>query len=186
VTTIQYLLPATGFSPPSGDEAAKLMRIVDAARPELTLLKSVELSEFRYAMRASGLMFRRETPDTSHAFSFFIDSANAMLTERWGAPGVSGTALLGAIWAHADVVWRRADRSIGQLLEVGLDLHVGRQCENRWRDLIEGKANLLAPVAARSEFMHRAGKEHPRATFWTHGESGLRQLQSNEPLWGRR
>jgi hypothetical protein len=102
------------------------MRIVDAACPWLTLVSSVDLSEFRYALSAPGLMYRRSEPDSSRAFHYFLDGANEMLSTRWGASSVSGCALLGAILAHADIPWPRANAAVGQMLEVGLDLYNGR------------------------------------------------------------
>jgi hypothetical protein len=62
MVTITYSVPNTGFCPPSKDEAAKLMRVVDAARPELALKASVDDAEFRLALRATGLMFRTVEP----------------------------------------------------------------------------------------------------------------------------
>jgi hypothetical protein len=74
MVTVTYSLPHTGFCPPSKDEAGKLMRIVDAAAPWLALVSSVDLSEFLYALRAVGFMFRTPAPVSKYAVTHFLDA----------------------------------------------------------------------------------------------------------------
>jgi hypothetical protein len=91
--SITYALPSTGYIAPTEDQAARLLRIVDAACPWLALAASTDLAEFRRAFNATGLMFRRSEPDTRHSFSHFIDAANDMLAQRnWGRGGQRGRA----------------------------------------------------------------------------------------------
>lgn len=123
MTTVTYSLPHTGYFPPTAEEAAKLARIVDAAHPGLALIASTELPEFRRALSAVGFMFRTAEPVSKYSFIHFVDEANVMLVERLNASSVSGTAIFGAILAHGDICWRKADASLGPLLEVGLDLY---------------------------------------------------------------
>lgn len=179
---IIHSLPSTGFYPPTADEAGRLLRIVAAAHPWLRLVESVELREFRLAMRASGLMYRVAEPVSKYPFSHYVDSANDMLQSRWGAPSISGNAMMGAILAHNDIPWRRHNPSVGQLLEVGLDVHSGRQCENRWRDLLTGERTLLEPVPARRDFVERATAGRS-VSYRVRTVSGERPLADTEPLW---
>jgi hypothetical protein len=185
MVTVTYSLPATGYQPPTAEEAAKLMRIVDAGAPWLALAATTNLAEFRRAFTAIGLMFRKSEPDTTHAFSHFIDAANDMLSQRWSAESVSATAVLGAILASGDICWRRADRGCGQLLEVGLDVHHGRQALPNWRGLLTGERNLLASLPPRGDRAQRAEAQR-QVSFYQKTPSGeMRALRPDEPLWSR-
>jgi hypothetical protein len=187
MTTITYSLPNTGYAPPSKDEARRLWHIVDAAYPDLGLIASVDEQEFRRAFSAVGLMYRRDTPDERHALTYFLDSANELISQHLKGSSVSGCALLGAVHAHCDIPWRKPDRSLGQLLEIGLDPYVGRRSENHWRGLLDGTRNLMQPTPPRSEFVQRAGQGQQKATFWRRGESGeARAIRPDEPLRSRR
>jgi hypothetical protein len=185
MVTVSYSLPHTGFCPPSKDEAGKLMRIVDGGRPELGLVASVDLSEFRYALRASGFMFRTVEPVSKYAFAHFLDAGNALLSERWGAPGVSGVAFLGAIHAHADISWRRADASLGLLLEIGLNEFQGRQCENAWRGLLTGERNLMAPRPPPASLVREKEARNSVSFYRQAADGSMRPVGSNESLWDR-
>jgi hypothetical protein len=146
MTTISYLPRATNFVQATSKEAAAIARIVDAAHPWLGLIASTDLPEFQRAFTAVGFMWRTDAPNSKHYFHHFIDAAADMLRDRWGAESVSGTALLGAVIGHADIVWMRAEPRAGVVLAVGLDLNAGKPCSNRWREVIEGRANLLPPI----------------------------------------
>jgi hypothetical protein len=92
---------------------------------------------------------------------------------------------LAACLAAGDVVWRRGDSSVGQLLTVGLNPYQGLKANNRWLAIASGTGNLLAPLPPGAEFIHRAAKGVPQATFWSQGENGLRQIERGDPLWSR-
>jgi hypothetical protein len=183
--SITYSIPRTGYSPPDTQEAGRLLKIVDAGAPWLKLAANVEVDEFRRAMAASGLMFRASEPVTKYAFGHFVDAANELVMTHGRGGSIGGVAFLGSVLAHADVCWRRADGSVGQMLEVGLDVYAGRGCQNAWRGLLTGERNIMAPMPPRSEFVHRAAKGVPQATFWTQGENGMRQIERGDPLWSR-
>jgi hypothetical protein len=185
MVSITYNLPSTGFSAPSTTEAASLLKIVDAAAPWLKLAESVEVDEFRRALAASGLMFRTAEPISRFAFVHFLDAANELLMTHGRGGTIGGVSLMGAILGHGDIAWRQADASVGQLLEIGLDLHSGRKCENAWRGLLTGERNIMAPSPARSELIQRAARGVPQTTFWTQGTNGLRQIDARDPLWSR-
>jgi hypothetical protein len=130
-------------------------------------------------------MFRTPEPVSKYAVNHFLDAGNAMLTEKWGAPGVSGVAFLGAMLAHGDIVWRRADASLGQLLEIGLDLYQGRQCENAWRGLLTGERNVMAPrPPPASRVLEKQARNS--VSFQKQGADGqMRPVRGNESLWSR-
>jgi hypothetical protein len=182
--SITYHLPNTGFCNCTEDEAAKLLRIVDAGAPWLALKATTGLSEFRRAFTAVGLMFRTAEPVSKYAAGHFLDAANAMLLERLGSCSVDGVAFLGAIFAHGDICYRLANPKLGQLLELGLHQYHGRQCENSWRGLLTGARNLLPPTAPRSDRAHLAGRSS--VSFYKQGADGaMRALRPEESLWSR-
>ena len=180
--SVTYRLPNTGFCNCAEDDARKLMHIVDAGAPWLALVATTSLSEFRRAFLATGLMFRTAEPVSKYAAGHFLDAANAMLLERLGSCSVDGVAFFGAILAHGDIRWRKADASLGQLLELGLDQYHGRQCENSWRGLLTGERNLLPPTAPRSDRAQLA--ERSSVSFYKQGQDGsMRALRPDESLW---
>jgi hypothetical protein len=181
---VTYSLPATGFECPSEVEMGRLMRVVDAGAPWLGLA-AVGLDEFGRAFRAVGYMYRRAEPDTSHAFSYFIDAANDTLQQRQGGADVSAIALLAAIVAHADVPWRRADRGCGQLLEVALDVHHGLPCVNNWRGLLTGERNLLPGLPPRGDRAAIAAAQRQVSFFKQTPDGEFRPVGASESLWSR-
>jgi hypothetical protein len=145
---IVEFLPSTGFEQPKRDEAEKLLKVVLASagkRPELRNAE-IEPDEFLRAFVACGYLCRLPAPSRTRSFGGLLDVVNANLTIMWNAPSVTGAAFFAAILAHADIPWRAQDEAIGQMLEIGADPFTGSRCLNTWRDLLGGKANLLAPV----------------------------------------
>src|SRR6202042_1125355 len=110
MVTVTQSWPRTGYYPPDAKEAAALARIVDAAYPDIGLIASTDLSEFRRGLSAVGYMFRPAEPVSKYSFIHFVDAANDLLTEHLHGSSVSGTAVFGAMLAHADIPWRKADR----------------------------------------------------------------------------
>jgi hypothetical protein len=171
--------PATNFAAPAPAELAKLLKIVSAAHPQLCA--KVELPEFGRAFLAIGFIWRLAAPSTKHYFSHFVDVANERLAQR-GVEGVEGAAVLASIIGHADVPWQAADARIGALLQVGLDEHRGRPCSNRWRAVLDGTANLSAPVAP-TERLRQA--EAPSPSFYRRLPDGsLKPIGADQTLWG--
>jgi hypothetical protein len=70
--TVTYGPPSTGFIVPTQDESRRLMNIVRAAYPRLTLESPYE---FHRAMLASGYMFRLTTPHTKLAYVYILKIA---------------------------------------------------------------------------------------------------------------
>jgi hypothetical protein len=62
-----------------------------------------------------------------------------------------------------------------------LNPYRGLKANNRWLAIASGTGNLLAPLAPRSELVHRAAKGVPQATFWSRGQ----QISRGDPLWSR-
>jgi hypothetical protein len=92
--------------------------------------------------------WRTIEPVTNRYFSALVDDANDLLQRYWRAPAVSGSAFLAACWGHGDVAIRPAQRSVGQLLECGLNPDSGLRCGNVWRQILAGRP-LRAPLAPR-------------------------------------
>jgi hypothetical protein len=185
MVSVSYSLPGTGFFPPDAKQANALARIVDAAFPDVGLIRSTDLPEFSRALSAVGYMYRTAEPVSKYSFIHFVDAANDLLTEHLHGSSVSGTAVFGAVLAHADICWRKADRSLGQMLEVGLDLYQGRMCENAWRGLLTGERNLMTPTPPRDAYVAQAGKGQ-KTTFWRQDENGkMRSLRPDEPMWSK-
>jgi hypothetical protein len=161
------------------------MRLVDAGAPWLGLAASTDLAEFGRAFRAIGLMFRKSEPDTSHAFSFFVDAANDTLQQRNGGASVSAAAVLGAILASADIPWRRAIPGAGQLLEVGLDIHHGRQAVPHWRGLLTGERSLPVSLPPRGDRAQIAAAQRQVSFHKQQPDGSYLRIADNEPLWSR-
>jgi hypothetical protein len=144
MVTVTEFNARTGFEePPTTDIYPRLQEIVEAVEPSLR--GKVHVDEFRRAFIALGYMFRTAAPRSDLYFSSHVEAVNAILT-RWGAGSTTGEAVFAALRAHGDIPWRRPDRSVGQLLEAGLNPHSGIKCSNRWKEILNG-APLLAPVA---------------------------------------
>jgi hypothetical protein len=181
MVTITTLAPDTGAHMPDAKQLKSLRKIVAAAHPWIDGVgtEGDEADhEFWRAFRAVGMFYRTELPDEKRGFGWHLDHASSMLGERIG-----GGMFLAACLAAGDVVWRRADASVGQLLTVGLNPYQGLKANNRWLAIASGTANLLSPMPARSELVHRAAKGVPVATFWTQGQNGMRQIERGESLW---
>jgi hypothetical protein len=146
--------------------------------------RETDVDEFGRAFRAIGLMFRKSEPDTSHLFSFFVDAANDTLQQRNGGASVGAAAVLGAILASADIPWRRAVPGAGQLLEVGLNIHHGRQALPHWRDLLTGERSLPVSLPPRGDRAQIAAQG--QVTFFKQSPSGeYRPVGANESLWSK-
>ena len=148
------------------------------------LCETTDLPEFARGFIACGYMFRTEEPSKSLAFSYFLDCANAFLSERWGIESVSGSAFLAGIIAHNDVARREANPALGQVLEVGLDPHSGRPCSstNAWRSLVDG-SRPLKPALPPAERLRRAQAAPPVRIFQKTPDGQLRRVGDDESLW---
>ena len=132
MTAVSVGIPQTKFERPNASEAAGLLRIVKSEYRRKDWFDGVGEAEFARALIGVGVgMWRLREPTAKVYFE------------------VSGDAVLAAIIATAEMPWRRADRSLGQLLEVALNRDAGLPYENKWRDLLTGTANLLTPLPAR-------------------------------------
>jgi hypothetical protein len=140
-------LPDTAFEPATSEQMSRLLKIVLAVHPEL----AVDEEAFLDAFLAAGLMFRTLTQAKDRFFYDIVGAANAMLEELFDVRPVSSAAFLAACFAHGDICWQRPDASQGALLEIGLCPTHGIKLTrpNRWRALLSGEANLLAPTSPR-------------------------------------
>jgi hypothetical protein len=148
----------TGVDMPSADELDKLLAIVTAARPDLNLAREQgrfdiserdHRAEFRRAFYAIGRMGRLAEPDAGRYFSSIFDDANSILRGR-RLEEIEGDAFQSAALAWGDVVWRAADRDMGQSFEIGLArLNQGSPAVPRWRDILAGATNLQPPLPPR-------------------------------------
>jgi hypothetical protein len=188
MVTVTTMQPSVGFVMPDAAQLKSLRKIVAAACSWIGGIseQSAEADlEFRNAIWGVGRFWRTELPDERRSFGSLLDDANEMLIAK-GYASVGGPMFLAACLAAGDVVYRRGDPSVGQLLSIGLNSFQGMRANNRWVSILSGTGNVLAPMSARAEFVARAGKGHPQPSFWTKGENGMRQLDANEPLWSRR
>jgi hypothetical protein len=178
------LPPDTGAQIPDAKQLRSLRKIVAAAHPwiggDISVDSEESDREFATAFRAVGRFFRLEAPDETRSFGWIIDQANARLSEQ-----VSGPMFLAACLASGDVVWRRGDTSVGQLLTVGLNPFRGLKANNRWLAILSGTGNILSPAPPRSEVVQRAARGVLQATFWEKGTNGMRQINARDPLWVR-
>jgi hypothetical protein len=174
------LPPNTGYVRPTREELSALSRKVLANHPELGPIDELK---FLRAFWVQGSFFRIPLSEQKRSFSAIFDDANLKLS---GFGEVGSKAFLAACLAASDVEVRMADRGIGQLVEVGLSAHAGRQCDNRmWQAVAAGTATLPGPMAPRLERARLRDARQP-TSFWTKGPNGMRQLGENEPLWGGR
>lgn len=149
MTAVSVGIPQTKFERPNASEAAGLLRIVKSEYRGKDWFDGVGEAEFARALIGVGVgMWRLREPTAKVYFVSHVDAANDILA-LLGMAEVSGDAVLAAIIATAEIPWRRADRSLGQLLEVALNRDAGLPYENKWRDLLTGTANLLTPLPAR-------------------------------------
>jgi hypothetical protein len=160
-----------GVDMPSADELDKLLAIVAAARPDLKLAREQgrfdiavrdHRAEFRRAFYAIGRMGRLGEPDAGRYFSSIFDDANSILRAR-RLGEIEGDAFQAAALAWGDVVWRAADRAMWQSFEIGLArLNQGSPAVPRWREILTGKANLLAPLPPRGQGASPSSYPTPR------------------------
>ncbi len=149
-----------GCAMPSDAELDRLLAIVTAAYPDLKLAREqgrFDISsrdhrhEFRAAFYAVGRLGRVAEPDAGRYFSSVLDDANSILRAH-RIKEVEGDALHAAALAWGDVVWRATDRAMGQSFEIGIArLNQGTPARPVWRDLLSGKANLVAPLPPRGQ-----------------------------------
>jgi hypothetical protein len=186
MTTITIELPSTGFESPDADELGKLARIVHAADPAFPDFSEPDaIDEFARAFVAAGYFFRLPAPCTTRYFASILDDANVFLTTRLRWQAIGGRAFLAAIVAASDVPWRRAEPAIGQLLEVGLDPFSGLRTRNRWRGLIDGTANLIAPTPPPPALRRTLAEQNSVRVFEQHrpGEPWQDRSAADGPLW---
>jgi hypothetical protein len=158
----------SGVDMPSDDELDKLLSIVTAAYPDLKLAREQgrfdiamrdHRDEFRRAFFAVGRLGRLSEPDAGRYFSSVVDDANSVLRAH-RLQEIEGDALHAAALAWGDVVWRAADRAMGQSVEIGISrLNQGSPARPVWRDILAGKANLVAPLPPRG--MHASSSTYP-------------------------
>jgi hypothetical protein len=175
---IVTLAPQTGLAMPNDDELAKLMAIVLTAH---SWLAGFDLAEFRRSFWAQGKCYRTAAPDKSRYFQSWVDDANALL-ERFDKRGVEGASFLAACLAAGDVVWQRADPSVGALLELGLNQYTGRPCSNAWRSVLRGQP-LLEPVTP--GVVRAPSNAIPRPRFYQEDSAGVMKEFNPAPRWAR-
>jgi hypothetical protein len=158
----------SGVDMPRDAELDRRLAIVTAAYPELSLEREMgrfdissrnHRAEFRAAFYAVGRLGRLAEPDAGRYFSSVVDDANSILRAR-RLGEVEGDALHAAALAWGDIAWRAADKAIGQSFEVSIArLNTGSPAVPRWRDILAGKANILAPLPPRG--MHASSSTYP-------------------------
>jgi len=136
-----------GVDMPTDGELARLMAIVAEAHPWLSFPPTNDNSyisrhhkaEFKCAFYGVGRMLRLSEPTQKIEFHTHVDRINNLLRGH-GHSEVEGDAVMAAIIAWNDVFWRKADRNLGQLLEVALDRYSGLPCSSEgWRGLLKGE-----------------------------------------------
>jgi hypothetical protein len=175
------LPPDTGYVRPTREQLHELRRKVLANHPELGPIDELE---FLRAFWVQGAFFRIPLSEQKRSFAAIFDDAKLKLS---GFGEVSSQTFLAACIAASDIEVRLPDRGVGQLLEIGLNPFSGRQCDNRmWQAVAAGTANLPSPMPPRAEYVHRAARGQPQATFWKRDEGGaLRSVGPDERLWSR-
>ena len=181
-TSMFRTLPTdAGYQAPTREQLAALRQKVLANHPELGPIDELE---FLRAFWAQGQFFRIPLSEQKRSFVAIFDAAKLKLS---GFGEVSSQTFLAACIAASDIEVRLPDRGVGQLLEIGLSPFSGRQCDNRmWQAVASGTANLPSPMPPRAEYVHRAARGQPQATFWKRDEGGaLRSVAPDERLWSR-
>ena len=123
---------------------------------------------------------------SKYAVSFPLDHANyTLLIDRLGWQSVSGAAFVLACVAAGDIPFRRPDLDRGVILEIGLDPHNGARACGRWRDVLSGRASLLASTPPPASL--RTQVEPSTVRFYQTDRSGhMPQLGADDPLWMQR
>jgi hypothetical protein len=179
--TITYSEPATRFQMPTKKQCLALLAIVEAAHPTWAKL---DVDEFALAMIAVGGMWRIDAPSTQYSLSHFLDRANETLQARQ-MRAINAPALLAAVVAQNDVLWRAYDRRVGQPTELALDIYSGRPCSvpNGWRRVLEGQP-LKPPLAARKFLVDQAAPSSVR--YYQEGYDGrMREVGPDVDMFRR-
>jgi len=137
--------PQTGAQMPSDAELERLLAIVRRAHPWLVKddgPEAFDLESFKTAFWATTLFFRTHAPRQDRRFMSFVEHVVDVHDVF-----VFGPAFLSAVISTGEVPWQRQDLAAGRTLEVGLDPYAGLTSRNTWRDILSGRASLLAPVA---------------------------------------
>lgn len=179
---ITTTLPNTGYTAPNATQMASLLRIVLAAHP---WLGAVDQHAFARAMWATGLLYRTRETRRDKYFHSWVEVGNQRLTEQDAEP-VTGAEFMAAVIGHGDIVWQRQDARQGALLEIGVDEFRGLACQNSWRRILTGEANLLDPTPPRGSKPLPADEAPDVQIFQQDGSGRFRQLATAEPIaWQR-
>jgi hypothetical protein len=148
-----------GVDMPDSDELAKLYTIVVSAYPDLSLAREMKrtdfgsrdfMDEFRRAFFGVGRFGRLAEPSSERYYHSVVDDVNQLLEARRHKE-VEGDAIMVACLAWGDVTHRRADRSLGQLTEVGLArIGQGVAAKPMWRKILSGEASLVPSLPPRN------------------------------------
>jgi hypothetical protein len=148
-----------GVNMPTDDELDQLLAIVIAAHPEE--FRNAP-KEFKRAFYAVGRLGRLNEPSTDRYFVSSIDDANEILREH-RLQGIEGDMLLAAVIAWGDISWRAPDKNMGAQLEISLAKRFsGSPAKPKWRDLLTGKASLVAPLPPRAARASSSTYPEPR------------------------
>jgi hypothetical protein len=181
----------SGVDMPDDDALDKLLTIVSAAYPELKLAREqgrfdisvrAHRREFKAAFYACGRLGRLSEPSSDRYFHNIVDDVNRVLSARRIAD-VEGDAVHAALVAHGDVLWRAPDAALGQLMEVGLArIGQGTPAVAKWRDILSGKANLLAPLPPRNAHASSSSYPTPRVRI-RYGDG--REVDPSKDSWAQ-
>jgi hypothetical protein len=156
-----------GVLMPTDDELERLLAIVTEAIdfPRLSGTPSRDvLDEFRRGFYACGRLGRLNEPATDRYFSSTLDDMSEILRDR-RLRDVNGDVVLASALAWGDVVWRAADKDLGQMLEVSLaKRYTGTPPRPVWRDLLDGRANVQKPLPPRHLGASSSAYPMPRLT----------------------
>ena len=177
-----------GVDMPTDDELDRLLAIVVAAHPDLSLAREPGRfeyardyrDEFRRAFFAVGRMGRLNEPSGDRYFHAVVDDVNRVLSAR-RLSDVDGDAIMIAILAWGDIQHRPADAAFGQLTEVAIaKINQGSPARPHWRNLLAGKANLVEPFPPRG--MHASSSTYPLPRVRiTYGDG--REVDESRNLW---
>ena len=128
-------------------DAAQLARLLEIVTQEHRQLRDgvADMDEFSRAFWVAGTFYRRQQPDSSRYYSYWLEAAARRLEDAGSRP-VSGPAFLAAVLAWIDIPWQKPDPGVGDLLELGISEHTGRRANDTWKDLLAGERGMLKPV----------------------------------------
>ncbi len=177
-----------GVGMPSADELDKLLSIVTAAYPDLTLAREQgrfdiatrdHRDEFRRAFFAVGRMGRIAEASPDRYFSAIVDDVNRVLSAH-RHKAVEGDAAMCAILAWGDVQHRPADAAFGQMTEVAIArIGQGSPARARWREILNG-APLLEPLPPRG--MHASSSTYPTRPVRIYEKGADGQMHETDPV----